>query len=443
MNTSIHTVEGKSEEKSRQRAVLLGLLGRHTARRQAQASLEELHQLACSAGVLPIAVFFQEMEAPDAALFVGKGKAYEVRDFIEEHRITLAIVDDELAPCQQRNLETLWNCQVIDRTVLVLHIFADRAKTAEGKLQVELAQLNYLLPRLAGKGILLSRLGGGIGTRGPGETKLETDRRRIRQRISFLRRELEDVRRRRNLQRIPRKEIPAQTLALVGYTNAGKSTLFQALCHSSTLISEKMFSTLDPTIRGVDLPDGRRVLIADTVGFLNKLPHHLVAAFRATLEEVAEADMLLHVIDAASVNPLDQIRQVQQTLEDLQCENKKQIYIFNKIDLLTPSHMEDLKRYSDPFPLTAEISSIRRTGLERLLLMITEQLPDPRVRVLIELPHTESSLRSLVHDRGWILEEKFLPDGVRIEAMVDKELQARLSSFRRNGETCSSLPSSC
>jgi GTPase len=435
MERSYLTKERTGSGELRKHAILVGVLGKQGSRQAAQNSLDELYQLACSAGVFPVAVFFQEMEVPDSAFFIGKGKASEIRDFIGEKDISLALVDDDLTPCQQRNLEDLWNCRVLDRTVLVLDIFAQRAKTSEGKLQVELAQLNYMLPRLSGKGVQLSRLGGGIGTRGPGETKLETDRRRIRRRISLLRKELENVRQRRELQRIPRKAIPAQTVALVGYTNAGKSTLFQALCRTSTLVSDKMFSTLDPTIRGMDLPDGRRILIADTVGFLNKLPHHLVAAFRATLEEVTEADLLLHVIDSSSANPFDQIRQVRQILDDLNCGEKRQLYLFNKIDRLSSQALEDLRRAAHSLPRTIEISAIKETGLEQLFEAIAEQLPDPRVRILIRLPYSESSLRSLVHDRGRILQEEFLPEGILLEALVDKELQSRLSSFRWKQES--------
>jgi GTP-binding protein HflX len=267
------------------------------------------------------------------------------------------------------------------------------------------------------------------------------DRRRIRHRISLLNHELENVRNRRRLQRIPRKRIPAQTIALVGYTNAGKSTLFNALCKTQALVSSLMFSTLDPTIRGLKLPDGRMILLADTVGFLNKLPHHLLAAFRSTLEEVTEADLLLHVIDSTSENPSAQIRSVHQVLEELNCKEKKQVYVFNKIDLLASTAMEVLHRLALDLPYSVEISALQGNGFQNLIPLIAERLEDPRIRIVFQLPYSESSLRALIHERGSVVTESFLPIGVRMEAFVDCELQYRLSSFRLDNEPGSfSLP---
>ena len=422
-------------------AVLVGIVRSRSSRREAEEGIQELSQLASAAGMVPMATFLQEKEVPDAAFLIGRGKAQEIAVYLQSHGNSSVIFDEDLAPHQQRNLEDLWGCRVIDRTILVLDIFAQRARTREGKLQVELAQLSYLLPRLTGKGTLLSRLGGGIGTRGPGETKLEMDRRRIRHRIALLRRELEKVRLRRTIQREPRRKIPAAMVAIVGYTNAGKSTLFNALCRSDSLVSPKMFSTLDPTVRGLDLPDGRRLLFSDTVGFLRKLPHHLVAAFHATLEEVVQADLLLHVIDSTAENLPEQIQAVEQVLDDIGCQGKNKIYVFNKIDLLEAPVLERLGPRYKGFSLTQEISALQKTGLSALIQAVAEQLQDRRRRILVQLPYSESALRSMIHARGQVIRESFQEGGTIIEVVIDSGFISRLAAYQisdRQSEPCSS-----
>ncbi len=421
---------GRQNEPDPRKAVLIGMSAKGARPAETAESLQELALLAKAAGLEPAASFFQERDTPEPAFRIGRGKAEEIGGLMKQQGISLAVFDDDLAPNQQRNLENLWGCRVIDRTILVLEIFARRARTREGKLQVELAQLSYLLPRLAGKGTLLSRLGGGIGTRGPGETKLEMDRRRIRRRISLLRQDLEKVRQRRSLQRGPRKKIPAATVALVGYTNAGKSTLFNSLCSAGVLVSAGVFSTLDPTVRGITLPDGRRVLLADTVGFLRKLPHHLVAAFQATLEEVVQADLLLHVIDSTADNMPEQIRAVEQVLHELGCAGKRTVYVFNKSDLLDPGRQETRRAFFRTFSCFEETSALCQTGLVELLQKIKEQLGDLRSRIRVLLPFSEASLRAAVHEHGMVLKELFLETGSEIEAMVDSKLRSRLNPFQ-------------
>src|SRR6266571_396385 len=283
-----------------ERAGLVGCYFHSRDRSRAEESLAELAALAEAAGAEVIERFLQERKQPDPALFVGRGKASELRLRVEDAGLDLLVFDDELSAGQQRNLEDVTGCKILDRTQLILDIFARRARTREGKLQVELAQLNYLLPRLSGKGTMLSRLGGGIGTRGPGETKLETDRRRIRSRIHVIGEDIDQVRRRRAQLRERRHKASVPTVALVGYTNAGKTTLFNALTRSEAEVSNALFVTLDPLVRQVRLPDSRELLMSDTVGFIDRLPHALIAAFRATLEETAEAELVLHVIDASS-----------------------------------------------------------------------------------------------------------------------------------------------
>ncbi len=303
------------------------------SRWEVEDSLEELGQLARSAGAKVSKAVIQERERFDPAFLIGKGKLEELKR-ITQSGIDLVIFDDDLTGTQQRNLERFLGVKVLDRSALILDIFAQRARTREGYLQVELAQLNYILPRLVGLGERLSRLGGGIGTRGPGETKLEVDRRIIRRRMTKIQRELERVRRHRALLRKPRRRIGLPTVSLVGYTNAGKSTLMNSLTHAGVLVEDRLFVTLDPTIRILSLPGGKRVLLSDTVGFIRKLPHQLVAAFKATLEEVVEADLLLHVIDASSPRMEVQIQAVEQVLGELGISDKANIKVYNKMDLL-------------------------------------------------------------------------------------------------------------
>ena len=297
-------------------------------------SLDELRELTTAAGGRVVAEFVQNRDRPDPTYFVGKGKASEIRDEVLLEGADLVVFDEELSPSQTRNLERLLETKVIDRTGLILDIFSRRAQTREGKLQVELAQLSYRISHLAGRGELLSRLGGGIGTRGPGETQLEVDRRRIRTRISKLKKEIEQVRKHRQLHRSQRKRSHLPTVSLVGYTNAGKSTLFERLSGQNTLVSNRVFATLDTIVRRIRLGAGTEVLVSDTVGFIRKLPHQLVTAFRATLEEVAESDLILHVVDVADSDHPDKIEVVDGVLSDLGCAAHAQMRVYNKSDLI-------------------------------------------------------------------------------------------------------------
>jgi GTPase len=323
---------------SHERALLVGLSLGARGRTRSDASLEELGLLAQSAGAVVVGSLVQERQRPDSATLIGRGKVEDVRRLAGEQEANLILFDEELSPAQQRNLEAALECKTLDRTQLILDIFAKRARTREGRLQVELAQLAYLLPRLAGRGVLLSRLGGGIGTRGPGETKLETDRRRIRQRIQAIRRDIEKVTRERKVRREARTRTSAPLVALVGYTNAGKSTLFSALSRTSDApASSLLFMTLDPLVRRAKLGPGSGVLLVDTVGFIQKLPHSLVDAFRATLEEVVAADLLLHVVDASAEDLEEREAAVEAVLGEIGASGRPRIVVLNKADVTAPA----------------------------------------------------------------------------------------------------------
>ncbi|WP_333871485.1 GTPase HflX [Desulforamulus putei] len=360
-------------EKREERAVLVGVKLPDMDQWQLQESMEELESLADTAGAEVVGKFMQTRQRPDTATFIGKGKVEELAAYCRKAEANIVIIDRELSPAQARNLEEKTSVKVIDRTQLILDIFARRAQTKEGKLQVELAQLKYLLPRLTGQGTQLSRLGGGIGTRGPGETKLETDRRRIRKRISDLEKELREVQQHRALLRKDRRDEPLPLVSLVGYTNAGKSTLLRTLTGADVLVEDKLFATLDPTTRRVRLPNNDNILLTDTVGFIQNLPHHLVAAFRATLEEVREADLLLHVVDVSHPNCEGQINAVESILESLQCLDKPIIMVFNKIDLIQDQHEIPFAAYPK-----VNISALSGLGIKQLLNLIADVLKDQR-----------------------------------------------------------------
>ncbi|MGC1684821.1 MAG: GTPase HflX, partial [Candidatus Acidiferrales bacterium] len=397
-------------------------------------NLLELEELALSAGANVTGSILQVRDKIDPATLVGRGKLDEVKAEAHMRGAPLVIVDHNLTPVQLRNMEAATDCRVIDRTQLILDIFAMHARTREGQLQVELAQLNYLLPRLTGRGSELSRLGGGIGTRGPGEQKLETDRRRIRDRVRKIKDAIETVRRQRTTRRRARQAIPLGTIALVGYTNAGKSTLFNALTHATVLTSSKMFATLDPTIRGVRLPSHRRILLSDTVGFLRDLPPDLIAAFRATLEEVQEAALILHVSDISNPRHAELDEEVVKILQELGVADRPRLHIFNKIDRLAPEDREEVARIAQngngAASRSAFVSAETGEGLETLLAQIDAALPiDPITRVRLQLPMSEGRTLAMLYACGRVLSSEADGEQISLEAEVPETLARRLAEF--------------
>jgi GTP-binding protein HflX len=401
-----------------------------------EESLEELAELAGSAGAAVAQKILQIRPAPESATLIGQGKVKEIAALAAD--ADLVIFDHELTPTQQRNLENAMGARVIDRTQLILDIFASRAHTREGSLQVELAQLSYLLPRLTGRGTAMSRLGGGIGTRGPGETQLETDRRRIGKRIRKLKDDLDKVRAGRAIHRKKRQAIPLPAVALVGYTNAGKSTLFNRLTSAGVLADAKMFATLDPTVRAVVLPSRRRILLSDTVGFIRNLPTTLVKAFRATLEEVAEASLVLHVVDVSSPHAAAQTSHVLRVLADIEAAEVPQILVLNKVDLLPEGEADagaartralgDAGR-SVNAPAAA-ISAMRGTGIDGLLKTIDDALPfDPIVETIFRFDVSDGARIALVHASGRVLDSRYDPEFCELRAEVPASVRDRLSAF--------------
>lgn len=361
------------EAEGREKAVLVAIQDKDPF---FEEHFEELRRLAESAGAEVVAEVVQKRDRPDPATFIGKGKVEEVRRIAKEAGANLVIFASNLRPVQQRNLEERIGVRVIDRTQLILDIFAQRARTKEGMLQVELAQLTYLLPRLVGRGTEMSRLGGVIGTRGPGETKLELDRRRIRRRIQRIKEELEEVRRHRELHRKQRRALGLPVVSLVGYTNAGKSTLFNRLTKAEVYVDDRLFATLDPTVRRLPVDSGKVVLLSDTVGFIRRLPPNLVAAFRATLEEVREATALIHVVDASSPMMLEQMEEVERTLKAIGAGGKPTILAFNKTDLLDGPSLDALRKRAEQYPRAVLISALKGWGLEELrkeILRVVEE----------------------------------------------------------------------
>lgn len=391
-----------------------------------EESLNEFRELARSAGAEIAGEFVQHRDQPDPATLIGKGKLQEIAGAVASNEANLVLVDHELSPSQQRNIEAEVDARVIDRTQLILDIFARHARTREGQLQVELAQLEYLLPRLAGRGVEMSQLGGGIGTRGPGETQLETDRRRIYRRIRHVKEQLEDVKRIRSQQRQRRESVPLPTIALVGYTNAGKSTLFNALTKAGVLESAKMFATLDPTVRSITLPSKRKVLLSDTVGFIRNLPTTLVSAFRATLEEVQRAALLLHVSDVTSPIAPEQQRQVEVVLKELDVMSTAQIRVMNKIDLLPEGQRRSLLNSAG----TVYVSAAGNLGLENLLATIDAQLHVDAVRRLrIRVPQSEGKLLSQIEARARVLKRAYRDSVVQMEVEAPESLARTLQPF--------------
>jgi GTP-binding protein HflX len=402
----------------------------------AEDSMEELAALAMSAGARVAERQIQSRPKVDSATFVGSGKVEELKAQVLFHEATTVIFDRELSPTQQRNLEKILDVKVLDRTQLILDIFARRARTREGKLQVELAQLNYLLPRLTGHGAAMSRLGGGIGTRGPGETKLETDRRRIHQRISAINKSLDRVRGGRATQRQQRQAVPLATIALVGYTNAGKSTLFNRLTGAHVLADAKMFATLDPTVRHVTLPSHRKALMSDTVGFIRNLPTTLVKAFRATLEEVVEAELLLHVVDASSPEAPSQTAHVLATLSEIGAIATPQILVLNKVDKIPgdPDTASVARRIlSDPDHQPAgavAISALNGDGFEALLKKIDETLAlDPVSPCVFHFPIAEGAPLHLLHEHGRVTSTHYTGESCEVEALTPASIKRRLQRY--------------
>jgi GTP-binding protein HflX len=428
----------------RERAILVGLdlKRRAAASFDSEESLQELAELAESAGALVVERVIQSRDKVEAATLIGSGKVHELKADIASNQADAVIFDQDLTPTQQRNLEKELEVKIIDRTQLILDIFALRARTREGRLQVELAQLNYLLPRLTGRGVEMSRLGGGIGTRGPGETQLETDRRRIARRIKKIDEELEGVRAGRAVHRRQRSAVPLPVLSLVGYTNAGKSTLFNRLTSAGVLADAKMFATLDPTVRSLILPSRRRVLLGDTVGFIRNLPTTLVKAFRATLEEVAEATLILHVVDVTSPQAVAQTARVFEVLAEIDAAQTPQLMVLNKVDRLPPGEAQietirrrllgDAEHVGDA--RAVGISALTGEGVEALLRLIDEVLPfDPLVRMRFRLPAGDGANIHLLHEFGRVVETRYEDEHCIIDAEVSQSLKERLAGYELPG----------
>lgn len=400
-------------KKEQEKALLVSV---DTGEFDAEASIDELEELTYTAGADVVGKVIQKKEAPEKATFVGVGKLAEIIAFCQTQEVDLLIFDSELSPSQQRNLEKLTGVRVIDRTMLILDIFAMRARTSEGKLQVELAQLKYQLPRLAGQGTALSRLGGGIGTRGPGETKLESDKRHIRRRIQKLQQELEGLEKRRNQMRRRREKDGVQTIAIVGYTNAGKSTLMNALTDAGVLAENKLFATLDPTSRALTLPDGRQVMLIDTVGLIRRLPHKLVEAFKSTLEEAAQATVILNVCDASDEHSAEHLEVTKNLLNELGCAGKPIISVMNKCDLVG-----DI--YSMPtFGRTVMISALKEKGFDELLDVILKELPPTRRKAELLIPFSAGAIAARIRSEGVVEFEEYREDGLYMIATVEISL---------------------
>ncbi len=414
-------------KKVNERAVLIGLEKEGVSKWDLRDSLEELAELANSAGAEVVETVTQKLHKPTAPYYIGKGKAESIRDSLQRHQATSVIFDDELSPAQGRNLETLLARKVLDRTQLILDIFAQRARSREGRLQIELAQLQYLLPRLTRMWDHLSRQTGGIGTRGPGETQLEVDRRRVQERIARLERELEAVRKTRAVQRQGRKRHQWPVASVIGYTNAGKSTLLNLLTGADVVAENRLFATLDPTTRSFVLPNNQRVLLTDTVGFLRKLPHTLIESFKATLEEVNEADLLIHVVDASHPRVEEQMEAVASVVKELDAFGKQTLIVFNKIDNLPTRDLAEnfLKRFAGSVAISARTGE----GVSSLVQALQDTLSAWRLRSQFRIPASESALIAEIHRVGHVLELRYEENDAVIVAHVPPELAQKISRF--------------
>lgn len=407
-------------EQNPQTALLVAV---DTGEYDAQASLDELAELAATAGAEVVGRMCQKRPSIDTATCVGTGRLEEIALFAQNGDVDLLIFDHELTASQLRNIEEATQTAVVDRTMLILDIFAQRARSGEGKLQVELAQLRYRLPRLMGQGRSLSRLGGGIGTRGPGESKLESDRRHIRRRIEALEEQLRDLTRRRAQQRSRRKKDGILSVAIVGYTNVGKSTLLNALTDAGVLAEDKLFATLDPTARALELPDGRSVMLVDTVGLIRRLPHHLVEAFKSTLEEAAQADLILNVCDVSSPDMDEQVRVTRELLESLGAGGTPVVTVLNKCDLLAEEPLAMDRR-------SVLVSARTGKGFDRLLEAVSRELAQTQVRLRLLLPYGQGTLSAEIREEGRVFSEEYTAEGILMDALVEKRILYKVLPYR-------------
>lgn len=414
-------------EEKKERALLIGV---DTGEFDADVSINELEELADTAGAEVVAQMLQKRSTVEGATFVGKGRLEEIAEFCEGNEIDVIIADAELSPVQVRNIEDATNVRVIDRTTLILDIFAGRARSKEGKLQIELAQLKYSLPRLTGKGTSLSRLGGGIGTRGPGETKLETDKRHIRRRIQYIKNELDAVEKRRAMQHNRRKKNGALVVAIVGYTNAGKSTLLNYLTNAGVLQEDKLFATLDPTARRLALPNGEQIMLVDTVGFISRLPHQFVEAFKSTLEEATYADVILNVCDSSSEQCYEHIKTTDDILKSLFDDgiiDVPVIYVFNKCDISNGLNSDIYGRMNGE--RCVKISAATGEGVDALLTEIENALPLSRKRVRMTLPFDKISIASKIRADGIVHEQEYTEDGLLLDATVNISILDEIKDY--------------
>ena len=421
----------QTEEKQIERAVLVGLScpSFNTDQDADERTMDELRALAETAGAEAVAMTLQRRAAPDARTFIGEGKAEEVKQLAEMNDASLILFDNELSPSQMSNLEELTGRTVLDRSALILDIFAQRARTGEGKLQVELAQYQYILPRLAGMGKAMSRLGGGIGTRGPGESKLESDRRHIRSRIDKLRRDLEQVRQVRSVQRRQRKKAELPLVAIVGYTNAGKSTLLNTLTGAGIEANDRLFDTLDPTTRKKRISDTQEILLSDTVGFIRKLPHHLVSAFKATLEELAYADLLLHVVDVSDENWQIHAQTVDKVVAQLGAQDIPRVMVYNKADKCDPDVIPFIRPDEG-----VKISAKSGEGIDDLLTAIEKALGKGKHKVKLCIPYSDGAVLDMLHREAQIDSTDYAAEGTIVEAVVDDKTYGRVSTYIMDNE---------